>query len=439
MKFRINFWAAIVMLLYLSSCMQDHPNPWDVAKKVKVNASIDEMSQQGIVKTRVVGNTWTNGDAIGIFMKKSNSTLGLPALAENVRYITNGTSAFVTDPSNEIRFPYDGSKVDFIAYYPHSDNLNSLTYDIDVSNQNNLPNIDLLYSNNVLAVDSTAKDINLVFKHQLTNVILNFSMDVPGTDLSGLEAKITNVNQTADFSLVAGTLGNLGNPGDVLFNVTADGTMAQAILLPENDLTDKIFYFELDSIVYSFDLSNATSITSFDKSTKYTFNITLKQGEGALVGDVSATIDDWITGPSEDIIANEDLTPRGGSEEDPFTVDEARNALGRTQVWVKGFIVGYYSPSNLNGFKNAADTSAVASNIALAFSSTETLKENTFPIQLSTTPTAAAAVRSNLNLKDNPDNFQKEVSLKGDIATYFGTIGLINVREAILEGVRYPD
>lgn len=436
MKFRVNFWAAILMLLYLSSCMQDHPNPQDVAKVVKVNASIEGMSQSGSVNTRAVDNTWTNGDAVGIFMKRNNSTLGLPTLAENVRYITNGTSAFVTDPSTKMRFPYDGSKVDFIAYYPHTESLSGLTYNVDISNQSNLPDIDLLYSNNVLAVDSAAVGINLVFKHQLTNVILNISMNEPGTDLSGLQAKISNVNQTADFSLVTGTLGNFGNLGDVLFNVTSDGTMAQAILLPENNLTDKTFYFELNSVVYSFDLSNTTNIGSFDKSTKYTFNITLKQGEGALAGDVSATINDWLTGPSEDIIANEDLTPTKGSEEDPFTVDEARNALGKTQVWVKGFIVGYYSSTSINYFVNNADEVTKDSNIALAFSSTEMNKDNTFPIQLNPSP---AAIKANLNLKDNPSNFQKEVLLKGDIGTYLYSTGLRDVKVAVLDGVRYPN
>ncbi len=440
MKFRVNFWVAIAALFYFSSCMQDYPHPWDIAKKVKVNASIDGMSSGGNVKTRAGDNSWTNGDAIGLFMKKNNSGLVLPALAENARYTTKGTSAFVADETTEIRFPYDGSKVDFIGYYPHTKNLNGLKYPVNVSNQSNLPAIDLLYSNNVVAVDSTSNGINLIFKHQLSKVVLNFSMQGdPGFDLSGLKAEISKVNQTADFSLIDGSLSNVSGEGDLLFNSSTDGKIAQAILLPVNDLTNKIFYFKLNAVVYSFDLNKATNIKSFEKSTKYTFNITLKPGEGALVGEVSATIDDWITGPSEDVIASEDLTPQGGTEEMPFTVDVARNAIGKKQVWVKGFIVGYYSPSSLSGFKNAADTLASTTNLALAFSSTETDGSKTFPVQLSTTPSASAAVRAKLNLKDNPANFKKEVLVKGDIESYLGGIGLKNTKEAIIDGMRYPE
>ena len=435
MKFKISYWTAILALFFFSSCMQDYPNPWDVSKKVKVNASIEAMNKQNSVKTRAVDNTWSSGDAIGIFMKKSNTTLELTDLAENVKYVTNGTSTFVADPSAEIRFPYDGSKVDFIAYYPHTVALSGLNYKVDVSSQNNLPSIDLLYSNNVLAVDSTASNINLTFKHQLTYVILNFSMDTPDSNLSGLKAEISNVSQTADFSLVDGTMVNVGSPGVVSFAVNADGTMAQAILLPNNDLSDKAFYIELNSVVYSFDLSNATTITSFDKSTKYTFNIILKQGDGVLIGDVSSTIDEWITGPTEDIEANVDSTPRNGSESDPFTVVQARDALGKKQVWIKGYVVGYYSGTNINSFVSNVANVTKDSNIALAFSPTESNKDNTFPIQISASP---AALKSNINLINNPSNFQKEVLLKGDIETYFGATGLRNLKEAIIDGVRHP-
>ena len=155
-----------------------------------------------------------------------------------------------------------------------------------------------------------------------------------------------------------------------------------------------------------------------------------------LISTVSATIDDWITGPTDDIIANEDSTPQKGSETDPFTVHEAKNNLGKKQVWVKGYIVGYYSSSSLASFVNNSGELASTTNLAIAFSSTETDKAMTFPIQLSS-PTLTS-IRNIINLKDNPLNFQKEVLLKGDIETYYGTIGLKTVKGAIIDGIRYP-
>ncbi|HTN68817.1 MAG TPA: fimbrillin family protein [Dysgonamonadaceae bacterium] len=438
MKLKVVFITAVVGLLYLSSCMQDHPNPLDVAEKVKVSASIERMNNPSVVNTRTIDNTWTSGDAIGIFMKKSGAILELPALAENVEYITDGSSVFVADEANEMYFPTDGSKVDFIAYYPHIENLNGLIYEVDVSDQNNLSEIDLLYSNNVSAVDLTLDGINLSFEHQLTYVVLNFSMDEPDSDLSGLKAEIMNVNRTADFSLVDGTLENPGNPESVSFNVSTDGTKAQAILLPDNDLTDKYFSIEVGSVSYSFDLSNAANITSFDKSTKYTFNIILKKGDGSSIRNVSTSIEDWITGPSENLTIYEDVMSieGDGTEEKPYNVEQARGKGGETQVWVRGYIVGYYSSSTINTFVNATGASASTTNIALAFSSTETEKENTFPIQLSSpVPTS---IRDRLNLMENPSNFHKEVLLRGDVESYYNSIGLKNAKIAILGGVRYP-
>ena len=240
MKNNVLLIVTVIGLLCFYSCMQDHPNELDVRKEVKVSASFKNSLNDTKVTTRAVDNLWTNGDAIGLFMKKSDSELTQSALAYNAKYITTGTSSFVPAAEDfKIYYLFDKTNVDFISYHPYTISLNGLNYEIDVSDQDELAAIDLLYSDNVKAVNSDNENINLVFEHQLTKLVLRIATNYTGKEQAGLTAKITNVNTKASFSLVNGSIINSSKPNDVLFNVTALGTVASAILLPDEDLSNK--------------------------------------------------------------------------------------------------------------------------------------------------------------------------------------------------------
>ena len=371
MKLRIIPATALIGMLCITSCMEDRPNPSDVQKEIKVSATI-EGSITSRANTRASNSTWHDADAIGIFMKYNDEApLSLSALAINAKYATDGTGIFYATESNQIYFPFNDDKVDFIAYYPHTNSLDGLHYPIDVSNQSSLPDIDLLYSNNSKGISASKGIAELIFKHQLSKVILNISMfDNTQQDLTGLTAQIMNVNTKATFSLIDGTLSDEGDKNNVQFNMSDNGKLAQAILLPASSLDNISLVLTLDSISYSLSLSAAKNITSFDKSTKHTLNVTLKPGEGPELDSVTATIEDWVDGTKEDFIADEDssYTPPGkpgegdGDEEDlnegeddqyvgdgskdyPYTVTQAKEITSENRVWVKGYIVGYYGHS----------------------------------------------------------------------------------------------
>ena len=451
MNFRIISVLAIFGMLSLTSCMQDQPNPSDVQKEIKVSASIEGATNVG-VKTRVTGDSWNDGDAIGIFMKKSESTLSLPALAENAKYVNTGSSGFFQAQSNEIYFPFNDDKVDFIAYYPHTNLLDDLNYLVDVSDQSYLSDIDLLYSNNANGINASNGEVNLTFKHQLSKIILNISMaDDSDYDLTGLKAEITNVNTKASFSLVNGELSIGSEPKGVSFNMSEDGKSAQAILLPASSLESMSLVLTLEGISYSLNLSEAKSITSFVKSTKHTLNITLKPGESPEIESMTATIEDWVEGPTEDFIADEDssYTPPGkpgegdgddeedlnggeddqyvgdGSFEKPFTVEQVQIMNTTKDKWVKGYIVGYYalsSKSSLN--KNPVNQN----NVAIADSPMETNPEQTFKINFDSN----VYVGDPINLKNNPENKSKMAYFRGDIAQSNNISLLKNVTEAFI-------
>lgn len=116
-----------------------------------------------------------------------------------------------------------------------------------------------------------------------------------------------------------------------------------------------------------------------------------------------------------------------GTEANPYTVADAKIAATGTNVFVKAFIVGYVPDKALNEaiFGDAASAASAPTNILVAASADETNVTNCMPIQL-----PAGAIRTALNLKDNPSNLKQEVILCGNIENYFGATGLKSVAYA---------
>lgn len=121
-------------------------------------------------------------------------------------------------------------------------------------------------------------------------------------------------------------------------------------------------------------------------------------------------------------------TPTGdgeGSEANPYNVPAAIAKAEQTGVFVKAYIVGwvdgqvYESGCNFNG------ASSSATNILIAASADENDPAKCMPVQL-----PSGAVRTGINLLDNPGNYKKEVLLYGDITTYFRVPGLKNTKYA---------
>ena len=120
---------------------------------------------------------------------------------------------------------------------------------------------------------------------------------------------------------------------------------------------------------------------------------------------------------------NKPSTPEAttsGTEADPYTVTDARIVGTGTNVFVKGYIVGYIptGEKSLNSAVFGATGENVStSNVLIAASADESDVNKCMPIQLSN-------VRDAVNLSANPGNLGKEVTLCGNILKYFGAIGL---------------
>ena len=108
------------------------------------------------------------------------------------------------------------------------------------------------------------------------------------------------------------------------------------------------------------------------------------------------------------------ITPEGGlgdgSSANPYSAKQILDGTKGTDVWVTGYIVGWIDTSsgNLTFNEETATFTAPAtlnSNMLIAASPDEKNFENCIPVQLS------GDVRNALNLKDNPGNLGKQVTV----------------------------
>lgn len=110
-----------------------------------------------------------------------------------------------------------------------------------------------------------------------------------------------------------------------------------------------------------------------------------------------------------------------GTAEAPYGVSSVL-AGASGEAWVTGYIVGWIDGMALATGANFNSTATVNSNLLLAASPDVTDVAQCIPIQLPT-----GDIRNALNLKDNPGNYQKQVTLKGSLETYFGAAGVKSV------------
>ena len=193
--------SSVLILLYCCNSQNfvdnsNSENPKDLVFSTEV--------EEDDISTRKSGNTWENGDAIGVFAFESGKPQSEATLDENLanrKFVTQGNGLF-TPSEGQASYPSD--KRDVIAYYPYIDNVSvskDFTYVLDIADQSNLEKIDFLYSNNLVNFESGVK-ANLSFKHALPR--LNLTLVSKEYDLTGAQVKLVGIYTKADFNLLTG-------------------------------------------------------------------------------------------------------------------------------------------------------------------------------------------------------------------------------------------
>lgn len=110
-----------------------------------------------------------------------------------------------------------------------------------------------------------------------------------------------------------------------------------------------------------------------------------------------------------------------GTEASPYSVAQAM-ALGNpgTTAWVKGYIVGWVDGASISTGSHFEVPATSASNVLIAATPDEKDYTKCMPVQL----VFGDNVRNFVNLKDNPGNLGKELSIEGTLINYFNQPGI---------------
>lgn len=305
MKFRINSFTLWVALSFaMVACTNDETNSSsDKTTAVNVSAGI---------RTRAVNDQWQAGDGIGLTMLKKGTTEVAEDAANRYYTTDDGTGSFSPAAADQtIYFPQDGSEVLFKAFFPYRDDIASnFRIPVSVTDQSSLPAIDLMTAEHVKGTSKADPNVELRFHHRLSKLIFNLKLDT-GEELISLNdcaLTIKGMKTTGTYELMSeNLLVNDGSDGHITIPIGAIAEKREGIVMPRKAGAGVLFEFKAkDGGIYTALMSSDLELKG---GYKYIFNITLKKTPVT----VSATIVDWIEGPTVTENAVTVGTPAGAS------------------------------------------------------------------------------------------------------------------------------
>ena len=208
-------------------------------------------------------------------------------------------------------------------------------------------------------------------------------------------------------------------PNGVFFLKSADGKLMYGYS------EKRIAYFKPGnvSLVLNENSSDKTVCTrTLAAQEILTLNINVSSSKQDSGAGIHIQVDTTRFWNSETLDLGGEDSGRGQDKSTAFSVAQAKDHVGDTDVWVYGYIVGGDLTSSKCSFEPPFRS---RTNIVLATKSTCTDKESCISVQLS-----SGKIRDALNLVDHEDNLGKKVFLKGDIVpSYYGIVGVQSISE----------
>lgn len=286
------FYALLATVL-LSGCSKDEGStsqPTDGRVVLEATSGI---------KTRAYDNTWEANDAIGIYMLNGDDIDGN---GNNRQYTTASeatTGSFTAAANDIIYLPMDGTKRNFIAYYPYrailaEDNL----YAIDVTTQTPQKTIDLMGAAKVEGKDKTDPAVAFIFTHKLVKLAITIQADgtsLLNSQLAGTTATITNQQTKATYNVVTGGNITVTEGGEAKeITLYTDRLKAEGIVLPAASTEDMklIFTVPLLNQTFSWSINSAEKSKTFEAGHKYLYTITISKSGLK----VTSTVENWTPG-----------------------------------------------------------------------------------------------------------------------------------------------
>ena len=234
-KFRFLYIAAAALLF--AACANEEDgigNNGPVAATVKADIVKN-------VTRATTGNTWSENDAIGVYVTSIGYTIG-----NNVKYTTTGDGKFTSD--NPIYFADARETVNFNAYYPYQENVDGN----GIVNNWNMAEVkegepcpaDFLFANDATATKSSPQvqfTGDNQFKHCMSMIRLTFKA---GKGINANNAilknqlKLKGIYKTGSINTVKGEVTISGDRGiyesDVDDKSLKDGVTCEFIVFPQS-------------------------------------------------------------------------------------------------------------------------------------------------------------------------------------------------------------
>mgnify|MGYP004502409687 FL=1 len=234
-KFRFLYIAAAALLF--AACANEEDgigNNGPVAATVKADIVKN-------VTRATTGNTWSNNDAIGVYVTSTGYTIG-----NNVKYTTTGDGKFTSD--NPIYFADARETMNFNAYYPYQENVDGN----GIVNNWNMAEVkegepcpaDFLFANDATATKSSPQvqfTGDNQFKHCMSMIRLTFKAGDginPYNAILKNQLKLKGIYKTGSINTQTGEVTIYGDRGiyesDVDNKSLKNGATCEFIVFPQS-------------------------------------------------------------------------------------------------------------------------------------------------------------------------------------------------------------
>ena len=147
-------------------------------------------------------------------------------------------------------------------------------------------------------------------------------------------------------------------------------------------------------------------------------------GDGSGVGDIVISIDTSRVWTGADVIIGEG--DAGDGRNSAMDVHTARANIGKTGVWVYGYVCGAFKSTSSVRTEEPFQS---ATNCAIGSRKTTDELGSMLSVELK-----KGELRDEVNLVDNPENLGRIIYLKGDLVeAYYGIPGIKNVTDYLIE------
>lgn len=308
-KFKFLYIAAAALLF--AACANEEDgigNNGPVAATVQADISNN-------IKTRGTAdnNSWTAGDAIGVYATSSGNTTG-----DNKKYVTtNGDGTFEAADNNNIIYFKDNKETTFSAYYPYSESLTDGKMDWNMAEvEENQPCMaDVLFASGATASKASPivnfTDIEHRFKHCMSLVEFKIKpgQGVKYNNYKFNRLELKGIFRSGKFDTRTGSVETAGDRGPIILNfddVSFESEKSFAYIILPQSLESNKMDIEIYLLLNDSEVKYTTPITpsthgKFEGGKKYTYNITVKN-TGITIED--AFIYPWENGDSGDLDAD---------------------------------------------------------------------------------------------------------------------------------------